>query len=82
MGQDWDHLSHETKINLSTGAMMRAAETIAGQAETLADEMELGRLADHGGPAALRLLAAVVRIATEGPPVTDRAASVHFVGHA
>jgi hypothetical protein len=35
---------------------------IAEQAEALADEIERGSLTDRGGPNALRLFAAVVRI--------------------
>ena len=46
----------------TSAALHRAAQTIAGQAETLAGEIENGSLADRGGPDALRLLAAVVRV--------------------
>ncbi len=45
-----------------TATLRQAAETIAGQAELLAGEMENGTIADCGGPEALRLLAAVVRL--------------------
>jgi hypothetical protein len=44
---------------------MLAALTIVDQAEVLAVEMEAGSLSDRGGPEALRLLAAVVRITGE-----------------
>jgi hypothetical protein len=40
----------------------RAADSIASQAEVLADEIDCGNLADHGGADALRLFAAVVRV--------------------
>ena len=63
MLRDWDLLSDELQLALSREAMIRAADTIAGQAEILAGEMEAGMLADRGGPEALRLLAAVVRVA-------------------
>ena len=43
-------------------SLRQAAETLAGQAELLAGEMESGTIADCGGPEALRLLAAVVRL--------------------
>lgn len=58
---EWNALSDDLQLILSQQAMRRAAETIACQAELLADEMESGALADHGGPQALRLLALVVR---------------------
>jgi hypothetical protein len=60
---DWDDLSNETQLALARAALARAAETIAGQAEILAGEMESGFVPDRGGPDALRLLAAVVRVA-------------------
>ncbi len=59
---DWTALSEDLQLTLSRAALQRAAETIAGQAEILAGEMECGGLADRGGPEALRLLAAVVRV--------------------
>ncbi len=46
----------------SREALHRASTTIAVQAEVLADEMECGGLADRGGPDALRLFAAVIRV--------------------
>jgi hypothetical protein len=64
----WNNLSDETQLALSRAALCRAAETIAGQAEILAGEMEAGFLADRGGPDALRLLAAVVRVAGRDEP--------------
>lgn len=62
MLQDWTMLSDESQIVLTQQALLRASETIAQQAELLAHEMEQGHLRDHGGPEALRLLAAVVRV--------------------
>jgi hypothetical protein len=62
MYPDWNHLSEDLQIALSRAALSRAATTIAEQAEVLADEMECGALADRGGPEALRLFAAVVRL--------------------
>ncbi len=59
---DWNLLTDETQLALSREALRRAAETIAGQAEVLADEFDLGALVDHGGADALRLLAAVMRV--------------------
>jgi hypothetical protein len=61
MLRDWNLLSDELQLALSTAALHRAAETIAGQAELLAGEMEAGTLTDRGGADALRLLALVVR---------------------
>ncbi len=60
--RDWHALSDDAQLVLSRQAMRRAAETIATQAELLAEEIELGTLHDHGGAEALRLLAAVVRV--------------------
>ena len=62
MYADWDRLPEDLQLTLAREAMQRAVETIAGQAEALAGEMEIGGLADRGGPEALRLLAAVVRL--------------------
>ncbi len=67
---DWDLLSDELQIALSTEALRRAVNSVADQAELLASEMEAGVLADRGGPDALRLLAAVVRQTGFGGPVT------------
>jgi hypothetical protein len=61
MLSDWNLLSEELQLLVSREALRRAAELIAGQADELAWEMESGSLSDHGGPEALRLLAAVVR---------------------
>jgi len=67
MLRDWNGLSEELQLSLTREALRRAAETIAGQAEMLAVEMDCGGIADQGGAEALRLLAAVVRFAA-----TDR----------
>ncbi len=58
---DWTHLSDDLQLVLSREALRRAADTLAAQAEILAEEMEDGALHDRGGPDALRLFAAVVR---------------------
>jgi hypothetical protein len=62
MVRDWNLLSDDLQLALAREAIRRAAETIAGQAEVLAKEMETGGLIDRGGPDALRLLANVVRV--------------------
>jgi len=61
----WDNLPEDLQLELASQALLRAVETIAGQAECLAAEMEDGALTDLGGPDAMRLLAAVIR-ATNG----------------
>jgi hypothetical protein len=61
MTADWNVLSDALQLLLAREALCRAVETIAGQAEILADEIEVGTLADRGGADALRLLAAIVR---------------------
>jgi hypothetical protein len=62
MSTDWNQMPEDLQIGLAREALSRAVGMIADQAEALADEIEHGRLADHGGPNALRLFAAVVRI--------------------
>ena len=64
--RDWHALSDDAQLLLSRQAMRRAAETIATQAELLAEEIEHGTLHDRGGAEALRLLAAVVRVGGGG----------------
>jgi hypothetical protein len=67
MPADWHTLSNETQLTLARAALYRAAETIASQAEILAEEIENGAISDPGGADALRLLAAVVRGAEQDP---------------
>ena len=67
MLSNWNALSDNLQLVLAREALQRAAEIIAGQAETLAREMEMGGLQDRGGPDALRLLAAVVRTTGTDP---------------
>ncbi len=64
---DWNMLSEPLQMALSHEAMRRAVAMIAEQAETLACEMEAGRLADRGGADGLRLFAAVIRVTTAEP---------------
>ncbi|MBW4089699.1 MAG: hypothetical protein HIU82_01095 [Proteobacteria bacterium] len=64
MDADWNALSDETQLAVTREALHRAADTIASQAEDLASEIDAGRLADRGGPDALRLFAALVRSRT------------------
>ena len=59
---DWNNLPDELQLTLAHEALNHAAAAIASQAEVLADEIERGNLADHGGADALRLFAAVVRV--------------------
>lgn len=63
MFPDWNLLSNEQQLRLSHSAMRTAADLIANQADMLATEIEDGALADLGGPEALRLLAAIIRLA-------------------
>ena len=62
-GTDWDRLPDSLQLHLADAAMRRAASSIAGQAESLAGEIEDGALPDRGGAEALRLLAALLRLA-------------------
>jgi hypothetical protein len=67
MLSDWNHLTDDLQLVVSQEAMYRAALTIAERAELLAAEIEAGRLSDRGGPEALRLLAAIIRLTGEDP---------------
>ena len=67
-------LSDELQSFLSHEALKRAGAIIAGQAEELAEAIEEGSLPDRNGPAALRLLAAVIR-AAEQPALADMPAA-------
>ena len=62
MFANWNQLPEDLQVALAREALGRAVAMIAVQAEALADEIEHGSLADRGGPDALRLFAAVVRI--------------------
>ena len=64
---DWHLLSDDTQMTLAQAALHRAAETIANQADLLAEEIDRGTLNDPGGASALRILAAMVRSAQESP---------------
>ena len=62
---DWHILSDETQLTLSRNALVLAVQNVADQAEMLAREMEIGTLADRGGPDALRLFAAVLLVSQD-----------------
>lgn len=62
MPADWSLMSDELQLVVSREALLRASTIVAEQAELLAAEIEIGRLADRGGADALRLLAAIVRL--------------------
>ena len=67
---DWNVLPESLQLYLAQQAFRQATETIAGQAEVLAQEFEDGHLADRGGAEALRLMVAIVRAIGPGsaPP--------------
>lgn len=67
MFPDWNLLSENLQLELSREALTRAVGTIAAQAELMAAEMECGGIADRGGPDALRLFAAVIRVTGKDP---------------
>ena len=62
---DWHLLPDALQLVLAREAFQRAVQTVLGQVEVLADEMHAGTLTDYGGPDALRLLAAIVRVSAE-----------------
>lgn len=65
MLSDWNCLTEETQLLLSREALRRAVATFGVQAEILADQIESGLLPDRGGPEALRLIAAITRVADD-----------------
>ncbi len=70
MPSDWPMLTPQTQAILQQEALRAAVDALASQAEILAREMETGGLADRGGPDALRLLAALVRVGQFGDGAT------------
>ena len=72
---EWDSLTDAQQLRVSNAALLFAVKTIAGQAEMLAVEMDAGTLMDCGGPDALRLLAAILRISSTSTP------SAASIGH-
>lgn len=70
---EWNALPETLQLHLAQQAFRQAAETIAGQADVLAQEFDAGGLADRGGAEALRLMAAIVRAI--GPNTTPAGTS-------
>ncbi len=68
MLSDWNLLSDDVQLALSRQALCRAADLIAGQADTLAEQIDAGILVDRGGPEALRLLASLLRTIDQPEP--------------
>ena len=58
----WNQLPEDLQITIAQEALNRATAAIAAKAEVLAAEIENGAVADCGGPDALRLFAAVMRV--------------------
>jgi len=57
----WHGLPDDVQLELSRAALMQAAQTIAAQADSLAETFDDGTLRDQGGGDALRLFARVLR---------------------
>ena len=71
---DWNEMTEPLQLAVSQAALYRAVQTIAEQAEMLAGEMDQGGLQDRGGPEALRLLAALIRVtSTQAMPTGGNA---------
>eukprot|EP01035_Chromulina_nebulosa_P011661 gene11661-biopygen9805 len=73
MARDWSVLSNDAQLMLAHEALLRAGELLASQAECLAGEMESGTLHDRGGPDALRLFAALIRVHGSGDAAAGNA---------
>ena len=67
MFPDWNDISDDLQVLLAREALGRATATIATQAAALADEIDAGNIADHGGADALRLFAAILSENIEDP---------------
>lgn len=67
MRLDWDDLPDDLQILLAREALTRAGAIIAVQAEALAEEIEVGNIADRGGADALRLLATILHRSCADP---------------
>lgn len=63
MSAAWRDLPKDCQVQLAEGAMRRACEILAQQAESLAEEIERGEVEDRGGAEALHLLARLIRLA-------------------
>ena len=63
----WNRLSENEQLSLDHAAQVRASALIFEHAETLAGEIETGRLSDPGGADALRLLVGIMRMAGSQP---------------
>ncbi len=59
----WNTLSEGQQLELAHHAMRTAIDTVSGQIDDLAQEIEAGILPDRGGAEALRLLASLLRLA-------------------
>ena len=64
MVTSWDSLEEPSQLALSRAALERAVGIVADRAETLANEIERGCIADRGGVEALRLFATLTRCAS------------------
>lgn len=78
--RQWHALSNDQQLCVADAALRHAVHTVAGQADTLAEEMEGGCLMDRGGPDALRLLASALRVSLQDAAVHPKIASLATIG--
>ncbi len=67
---EWNALPESLQLYLAQQAFRQAVETIAEQADVLAQEFADGVLADRGGAEALHLMAAIIRAIGPGSAPT------------
>ncbi len=83
MSITWESLDERDQLALARQALDRAVGIVAERAEALANELENGAIADHGGVEALRLFASLTRGAPVITPEAIYSQITHGrVGHA
>ena len=83
MNITWESLDERDQVALARQALDRAVRIVTARAEQLADELERGSIADHGGVDALRLFAGLTRCTpTITPEAIHSQISHGQVGHA
>ena len=81
MDTPWEILDESNQLALARAALDRAISIVAERAETLADEMQDGVIADQGGVDALRLFASLTRCASLLRDASFSQMSHGLVGH-
>ena len=79
----WESLDERDQLALARQALDRAIGIVADRAETFANELESGTIADRGGIDALRMFASLTRCTSMITPEAIHSRIAHGqVGHA